>query len=186
MSQIVFFLEEPSAQAMLEGFLPKIIPAQQKLVYCVFQGKQDLERQLVRKLRGYLVPDAKFVILRDQDAADCRKVKQALTDLCRQSGRENCLVRIACHELESWYLGDLDAVEAALETPGLARRRNQAAFRDPDAVAEPARRLTRLVASYQKVSGSREIGRRLDPVRNRSRSFQVFVSGIRRLAGVGP
>ena len=77
MSEIVFFLEEPSAEAMLEGFLPKVMPG---LNYrcIVFEGKQDLERRLVQRMRGYRVPDAKFVVLRDQDAADCKAVKKTL------------------------------------------------------------------------------------------------------------
>lgn len=41
---------------------------------------------------------------------------------------------------------------------------------------------------YQKVSGSREIGRHLSvdgsgATGNRSHSFRVFVSGLRKLAG---
>jgi len=32
------------------------------------EGKQDLEKQLLGTMKGWLVPDAAFVVLRDQDA----------------------------------------------------------------------------------------------------------------------
>ena len=53
MSEIVFFLEERSAQALLEGLLPRLLPGVHAVRYLVFEGKQDLEKQLARKLRGY-------------------------------------------------------------------------------------------------------------------------------------
>lgn len=80
MSEIVFFLEEPSAEAMLEGFLPKVLSPSLPYRCIVFEGKQDLEKQLVRRMRGYRVPGAKFVVLRDQDSADCKVVKETLVN----------------------------------------------------------------------------------------------------------
>ena len=47
MSELVFMLEEQSARAMLEGLLPKLLPAEVTPRYVVFEGKQDLEKQLV-------------------------------------------------------------------------------------------------------------------------------------------
>lgn len=57
-------------------------------------------------------PDSVFLVMRDQDRADCRDVKARLQDLVRATGKQDkTLIRIACHELESFYLGDLEAVE---------------------------------------------------------------------------
>lgn len=36
-------------------------------IHRFFKGKHDLEKQLVRKLRGYRVPAAKFIVMRDKD-----------------------------------------------------------------------------------------------------------------------
>ncbi len=118
MSELVFFLEEPSAQAMLEGLLPKLIPTSVRCRFIVFEGKQDLERQLVKRMRGYRLPEARFVALRDKDSEDCGKVKARLAVMCADALRPESLVRIACHELESWCLGDLGAVEAGLKVAG--------------------------------------------------------------------
>jgi hypothetical protein len=180
MSEIVFFLEEASAQAMLEGFLPKILSNRCRFI--VFEGKQDLEKQMVRRMRGYRVPDARFVVLRDKDSEDCREVKKRLVKKCAEGLRPDTLVRVACHELESWYLGDLAAVEAGLQTTGLARHQHKTPFDKPDDLASPARKLQSIAPAYQKVGGSRAIGPHLDPVNKRSHSFAVFVDGLRKLA----
>ena len=50
MKTIVFFLEEPSAREMLAAILPRILPDGMQIRYVVFQGKQDLEKNLKAKL----------------------------------------------------------------------------------------------------------------------------------------
>ena len=182
MTTLVFCLEEPSAREMLQALLPRLLPPQVDARYIVFEGKQDLHRRLKKRLREWQAPDSKFVILRDQDNADCHAVKQELEQICRESGRADALVRVACRELESWYLGDLAAVEQGLHFNGLARRQHQAKYRQPDRLGNPAEEIGKLTRNtYQKISGSRAIGGCLSPHANQSHSFQVFLSGLRRL-----
>ncbi len=182
MRTLVLFLEEPSAKAMLEGLLPRILPSRMELRFIVFEGKQDLEKQLERRLAHWQAPDSLFVVLRDQDAGDCREIKQRLVDKCVSAGHADALVRIACRELESWYLGDLAAVEAAFGQRGLTRRSLKAKYRQPDALGSPSGELEKMTrGQYQKVAGSRKLGPLLSLEGNASRSFQVFVQGITRL-----
>ena len=185
MSELVFMLEERSARAMLEGVLPKVLPPGITPRYIVFEGKQDLEKQLVRKIRGYRNPDARFVVMRDQDVnPDCMAVKTKLSDLCHQAGNSTALIRIACRELESFYLGDLAAVERGLDITGLVRHQPNKSFREPDRLGSPSKELKTLTKGmYQKVSGSRSIGPHLDLDNNRSTSFRNLVIGIRRVIG---
>lgn len=185
MRELVFLLEEPSAAAMLEGLLPQIIPADVVPRFITFEGKQDLERQLVKRLRGYRNPHALFVVMRDQDAQpDCTVIKRRLAGLCRQAGRSAALVRIACRELESFYLADLRAVEKGLGLAGIATHQQTRKFRNPDQLFSPKDVLKKLTRHrYQQISGSRAIGPHLDPDNNRSRSFRNLVLGIRRLVG---
>lgn len=82
MSELVFLLEEASAEEMLKGLLPRLLPADLSVRYITFEGKSDLEKQLVRRLRGYLVPNAQFIVLRDKDAGDCRLIKAGLVVKC--------------------------------------------------------------------------------------------------------
>ncbi len=187
MMTLVFFLEELSAKVLLETLLPRFIPEERfDLCFVPFEGKQDLEKQLVRKIRGWRTPKTHFIVLRDQDSAECKDVKQRLDELCNEAGRPETLVRIACRELESWYLGDLQAVENALEVRNLASKQDQPRYRDPDALRNPAQELERITnRRYQKVSGSRAVAPLMDIENNRSRSFQIFVSGVKRLVATG-
>ncbi len=184
MTQLVFFLEEPSAREMLKGLLPNLLPKSVIPCYVVFEGKQDLERQLPRKLRGWRRPNSVFVVLRDKDAGNCGQIKANLLDICQKANKPNALVRIACHELESWYLGDLRAVEQGLGIGGLAKRQGSQKYREPDLLTKPSQELMRVTNKrYQKMAGSRKIGPYLSLDINRSHSFNMFVSGIGRLVG---
>lgn len=177
--EFVFLLEECSAKVMLEGLLPKILPEHIIPRYIVFEGKTDLEKNLSRKLRTWLNPRTKFVVLRDQDSGNCADVKDNLARLCNQAGKPNTLVRVACRELESWYVGDLKAVENGLGLSGLAKQQDKRKFRNPDMLNNAYEELSKVTEKkYQKVSGSRAIGPHLNKNRNYSQSFQVFVTGI--------
>ncbi|MBF0179065.1 MAG: DUF4276 family protein [Magnetococcales bacterium] len=178
--QVVIFLEEESARALLQELLPRLFP-DCSFRYIVFEGKQDLEKQLVGKLRGWRQPGCRFVVLRDRDAGDWQLIKAHLATLCQESGKEDVLIRIACRELESWYLGDLDAVAKALDVNVAPSMQNRRGFRHPDALDNPVQELVRLAPHYQKVAGSRAMGKVMGGQKNRSCSFNVFLSGIGRM-----
>ncbi len=179
MSRLVFLLEEYSMKVLLEALLPRLFPALPFL--CVpHEGKQDLERSIPQKLQAWREPGVRFVIVRDNDNGDCRALKQRLGGLC--AARPETVVRIACQELEAWYLGDPAALAEAFGDAKLARIGRRARFRDPDAVGQPSRTLVELVPSFQKVSGARLLGPLLDPARNMSGSFRALIDAVQRLA----
>ena len=181
MRTLVAFLEEPSAAALLKVLLPPLLPVDCALRCITFEGKQDLEKNLERRLRGWMTPDTSFLVMRDRDSEDCRVVKQRLVEICCRAGRPCAVVRIACGELESFYLGDLEAVSKAFECRVPLGK--SAKFRDPDRLNNAADELKRLTGGlYQKIAGSREIARflRTDGT-NHSRSFNVLIEGVRRL-----
>lgn len=182
--ELVFLLEEASASALLESLLPRLLPDDIQVRLVPFEGKQDLERQRERKIRGYQNPYARFVILRDQDShPHCTQVKQRLAEICLATGKgDQCLVRIACRELEAFYLADLEAVEQALAINGLSSRQRSRKFRMPDRLGSPSRELKALTGNrYQKVAGSRAIGHHLRLDNERSPSFHHLVGAIRRM-----
>lgn len=178
---LVFLLEEPSAKDLLTGLLPKLLPDRVHVHYLVFEGKQDLEGQLVRKLRGWRMPDSAFVVLRDQDATECRVVRARLAKLVDESRRTPSLVRVACRELESWIVGDWHAVAEAFERPNLASLALKEPYREPDALVHPVETLRKHIPEYQKRDGARRCGALLDPQRNQSRSFRAFCTGLKTL-----
>jgi len=181
MKHLVFLLEEPSAREMLDALLPQLVPG---ISYrcIVFEGKQDLEKNLVKKIRAYRVPESQFIVLREQDAGNCCRIKQKLVELCKKAKKPDCLVRIACRELESWYLADLRAVELGLKISGLTKHQKSKKYRSPDYLHLPSKELKQLTNNkYQKVAGSRSIGAYLDCKNKRSNSFRVFIEGIRKM-----
>lgn len=184
MKELVFLLEERSAEAMLKTLLPRILKEDTQFRCIPFEGKQDLEKQMTRKIRAYQNEQARFIVLRDQDShPDCQEVKRKLLELCAASGKApRCLVRIACKELETFYLADLQAVEHALEMKGLVRHQHTRKFRTPDRLGSPNRELKSLTGNrYEKVAGSRAIGQHLLLDNTRSPSFYHLITAIQRL-----
>lgn len=178
MRHLVFLLEEPSAQDALQAWVPMWLPGDVQVHYQVFQGKQDLERKMVMRMRGWLLPNTRFIVLRDQDSGDCKVVKAGLVKRCTQAGRPDAVVRVACRELEAFFIGDWVAVAQAYERPGLAKLAVKATFRNPDALGSPSKELARHLPGYQKRDGARRIAPLVDPGRNKSASFHALRSAV--------
>lgn len=174
----VFFLEEPSAQDFLEGYLESYLAKFQQpkvaLHFQVFEGKQDLEKQLQRRIKHWQLPNSRFLVMRDQDSGDCVRIKENLQSLCTAAGKHDAVVRIACRELESFFIGDWAAVAQAFDKPALASRARAAKFRNPDKLGSPSRELKQALTLYSKRDGARRISRKLNPDRNQSASFQAL------------
>lgn len=182
--RIVFLLEEPSMKTLLQGLLPRLFPGwveHQHFLCIPHEGKSDLDRSIPRKLSAWRISNDRFVIVRDNDNADCGQLKSRLAAVCGEYGRPDTLVRLVCQELESWYLGDLSALalafDARLDTPAFRKR-----FAEPDTWQKPAKELERLIPEFQKGSGARLMARHLRRAGNVSRSFNVFIAGLTRIA----
>jgi len=179
MSRMVFLLEERSMKTLLDGLLPRLIP-EMPFVCIPHEGKEDLEKSIPRKLRAWREPGARFVVIRDNDGGDCEALKQRLVALCNSSGRSDALVRIACQELEAWYIGEPAAMAKAFGNSQLNDIGNKSRYRDPDAIHQPSREIAKLLPEFQKVSGARRMASCLSRNGNHSRSFQVTMDGIER------
>jgi hypothetical protein len=173
-TRTIFLLEEESAYEMLRCFIPKHFPnLRHKLLQ--FRGKDNLIKQIPKMLASY--PDSNFVILCDRDEDDCVVLKKRIHDLCKQS---RCTVRIACNELESWYLAQLDIVAGHFNVPDLAKYQER--YKNPDNIINPDKILKRITNNhYQKVRGSKVMGQYLNPDVTRSVSFKHFVNTLKRL-----
>lgn len=186
MKTLAFLLEEPSARALIEGLWPRLL-AHHKIPtenlhprFLVFEGKQDLEANITRKLRSWNVPSTAFLILRDQDRDNCTTLKEKLRGLANQSGKGDVLVRVACHELEAWAIGDWQSIADAYAKPKLAKLASS--YANPDRFGNPFSELRKHLPEYQKVDGARRLGKLLAPECNQSTSFRVFCDGVVRLA----
>lgn len=175
---LVVLVEERSMKIVLDHLIPAIVPGVEFQVV-PFQGKGDLKNGIPIKLRGWNKPGARFAIVRDQDRADCKAVKAEIAAEVEKTGK-SALIRIACHELEAWYFGDLIAVSLAYgeDYTGLSAKRK---YRDPDDIADVKERFLEIIPEHQQIKGARLIAPHMDIGRNTSRSFQALVSGLRRL-----
>ncbi len=180
MGHVVFLLEEGSMKTLLDGLLPRMYP---KLSFtCIpHEGKNDLEKSIPRKLRAWSRDKVQFVVVRDQDLGDCHALKARLVTLCRDAGRGDTLVRIVCRTLESWYLGEPDALADAYKRESLRNIGAKSKFRNPDIVDNACAELKRLVPEFQKVSGARQMAALLSREGNRSKSFHVLLMGVEHL-----
>jgi len=185
---IIFLLEERSMRIVLEEILPKLIPDDITYICITHQSKQDLAKSIPKKIKAFqLSPSTEFVIVHDQDSHDCKKLKTELLEICQTVGKPDVMIRIICHELESWFLGDLAAVEKAynLKPDRLSRKQNQNKFRDPDRLNSAKEELKKLLLPEQKVyypgTHSKEIAPNLSLTDNKSRSFKIFCEGIQKI-----
>ena len=189
MDRLEFRVEERSMAEVLKVLLPRILPASWVLDENYFirphEGKSDLKRSIPKKLKGFAQHKEQttgFIIIQDQDSNDCRQLKQELVALCKANQAPNIkfLVRIVCHELEAWYLGDMKAIQAVFPRFNPARHLKKSLFRLPDTCQNPKTRLKDIVGDYQQIATAQMIAPYIDIEHNRSASFRQFVSGIRK------
>ena len=198
---VEFLLEEESAEVALNNLLPKILPQQITYDFHVFQGKQDLIKKLPERFRGYrhwLPHDWIIVVLLDYDRGDCQELKTRLDVIAERegfstlskvgpNGQFQVINRLAIKELEAWFFGDLPALHQAYpRIPlGLSRKKQ---YRNPDDIENAWETLEKIFqrAGYYpgglpKKEVARNISENMDPMHNRSKSFQVFRDTLRKI-----
>lgn len=191
MDRLEILVEEPSIEEVLRVILPKVLPVGWVLdVNCFIRhhdGKQDLQQSIPRKIRVASKKDITtgFIIVQDQDNNDCHLLKSQLAGLCEEAQRGNrnvpYKVRIVCHELEAWYLGDMDAIECVFPRFHAAHYRGKKKFRKPDDCVNPKKELKNIVGDYGQIATARQIAPHLDVERNISPSFRCFIDGLRQM-----
>ena len=192
-NHIEVLVEEPSAEAALRFLLPKMVGNASFQIYG-HQCKADLLQQLPALLRGYarwLPPDWGIVVVVDKDTDECDALKARLEQMAvdarlttrTQTGGGPYVVanRIAIEELEAWYFGDWEAVQAVYpRVSGTIPAK--AKFRDTDAIAggtwEAFERVLQRAGYFRnglrKIEAARAIAPHMEPARNRSRSFRAL------------
>ena len=196
---IEFFLEEPSAEEALKAILPKILSNDVTFDFLVFEGKDNLLNNLSARLNGYrwIPDDWRIIVLVDKDRDDCRELKAKLESAAHeanfvtksnatQNGTFQVVNRLAIEELEAWFFGDVEALHAAY--PRVSKNlQSQAKYRNPDAIKGGTyETLERLLIQKKYFKGripkpmvAQNIARHMEPSRNRSKSFRVFVEGLK-------
>jgi len=143
-----------------------------------FSGKSDLEKNIPKRMGNWSYGDPTFVILRDADGGDCKVIKERLVNLARASGKP-FRVRIVCQQLESWFLGDGEAVKSAFPRAVISNETRK--YRNPDLLSNASDELGLVTGDYSKVARARLISPHLTEEGNRSGSFQVLCRTFREL-----
>ena len=187
MDRLEFLVEERSIAEVLKVILPKILPQSWTLDENFFvrhhNGKSDLKKSIPQKFKAFssLPYDTGIVVVQDQDANDCKQLKKELSQICEQYNSKPCpyRVRIVCHELEAWYLGDVNALEAVFPHQFKANKyKNKDLCSHPDNIVTPKNRLKNIVGEYSQVAIAREMASRMDVNINKSESFNHFKKGV--------
>ena len=171
----------------LRGLFPTVFPdwrENENWIPVPHRGKSDLEKSIPIKMRGWREPGVRFVIVRDNDGGDCSARKKHLHLLTTGVGvnRKRVLIRIVCQQLESWFLGDLDAVQAAYPHAKVSEASLPAKYRNPDTVNNASEELETLTGVSGKTTRAGLIAAQMRPERNRSISFRVFLDGVKSMA----
>jgi hypothetical protein len=177
---LVIFTEEPSMKVFLETLIHRLYP-KISLKLIAYQGKQDLEKNVARHIRNWHAPNCKFIVVHDQDSWDCVVLKDRLVTIC-SSAAPSVTVRIACHELESWYWGDLTAVSTAFSKPNITALLRKRSYRIADEIENPKSELKKYLPQYEQIAGAKAIAEHIDITRNTSHSFQVLFRTISEYA----
>jgi len=206
--KLEILVEEPSAERALAQLVPKIVGPRHDVAIYPFRNKTEMLAKITGRLKGYSPwiggADTRVVVLIDRDNDDCVELKGVLEKAAADAGLRTfsaadgrtggaVLNRIVTEELEAWFLGDMPALRAAYPRlpAGLEFR---AKYRDPDAVAGGTwEALEHLLQRYgyfptrlAKAVAAAEIAIHMNVETNRSRSFQAFRDGLRRLVGEEP
>ena len=120
--------------------------------------------------------------MRDNDAGDCKVLKKRFVILAKSNGGNDPLIRIICQELESWYFGDLSALAAAFSKPSINSQPNRKRYKNPDRLSKPSLEIKRLLPTFQKLGGARNLAEYLSINGNTSCSFNAFFSGVANVA----
>ena len=182
---IEILTEEPSMEHFLRGILPKILTDDYKIdINCFIRahrGKSDLKKSIPRKMRAYhrYGYPVKVLIIHDQDSNDCRKLKKELIEACGITTIPY-IIRIACKELENWYLGQLTAIERVYPETKASLLAKKAKYRNPD-LLHGEDELNSMTRNFSKIQAAREISRYIEIDNNTSPSFNHTIKAIRQL-----
>ena len=160
---------------------------------------QQLLNNLPSLLRGFgksLDDSSSVVVVVDLDDDDCLKFKQDLLNVLNACNPPpQTLFRIAIEESEAWLLGDHAAVKSAYPSAkqavlngyvqdGICGTWEVMANAVHPGGSAHLKALGYPAAGMAKCEWAREVAPHMDIGSNKSRSFQVFRDGVRKLAGV--
>lgn len=200
MRHLEVLVEEESAEIALKThLLPDIVQQRATFKVVNFGSKDKLRKNLEARLRAYKKRIEKgealrLLVLVDRDADDCERLKAELERDAQRAGlstktapdgegRFKVVNRVVVEELESWFIGDPEALRRAFpKLPAINPKKGIFANPDNGGTWEALHRHLKkhgiYRSSYPKKEAARRIGAQMDVTRNRSTSFRNFRDGL--------
>ena len=183
-------------EAALTAILPRMI-GNKSFKITQYTDKQTFLERLPDRLRGYagwLPSSSRIVVIIDRDNDNCQALKARIEAMAQRTGLRieadhrglaQVIIRIAIEELEAWYFGDWEAVQAAY--PGAGKPPQHCRAPDEiiggtwEAFERHMKRHGYFASGLRKIEAAAKIAPHIDPNRNTSPSFQAFRRAVERV-----
>lgn len=156
-----------------------------------YRGKEDLISSLEKTIPTLSKRVDFIIIVIDQDKQDCLQLKEKL-----KSKMSKCQckykIRIACYELESWFLGDMNAITQCSSRFKKDFFQNKQKYHQVDGIIKPSKVIEEIIPDWKekydsKPKFAKEMARHVcltsnnnqaqDEI-NRSHSFHIFLKTL--------
>ncbi|RKZ90622.1 MAG: hypothetical protein DRR19_09505 [Candidatus Parabeggiatoa sp. nov. 1] len=186
---IVFLVEDYSMRKFLEGVLPRLGFEEHLFEIKHHRGKEDLISHLNNIIPTLSKRAQQIIIIIDQDRQDCLALKNKIKAKMARCCSCEYQIRIACYELEAWFLGDMEAIAKCSPRFKASFFQGKKKYRDIDNIPKPSSVLEEIVPDWKKRYASKpkfaeEIAHFVSLEKqnvekaNRSHSFQVFLETL--------
>jgi len=186
---IIFLVEDYSMKKFLEGILPRLGFQDYAFEIKHHRGKEDLISHLDQVIPSLSKRAQQIIVIIDQDKQDCVKLKNKIKAKMAWCSCEY-KIRIACYELEAWFLGDMEAIAEC--SPRFKARffQGKEKYRDVDRIEKPSRVIEEIVPDWKESYASKpefaktiadfvSLERLNVEEANRSHSFHVLLETLR-------
>lgn len=196
--KLYFHTEEESMIIVLETIVDKVLGA--RISYQFIQrphnGKHNLLKEIATDFKNYAEQwkdsqDFRVIVLVDRDRDDCKNLNNTILKIAVEQGLPcdplhnpivPLLTVIVIQELESWFLGDMKAIQTlfpnVVENPYF-----QTTYTTTDQIENPKEELLLVLQyyghflNYERLSAktmAKKLAPHMTPDSNRSASFQFF------------
>lgn len=183
---IIFLVEDYSMRKFLEGILPRLEFEQHQFEIKHHRGKEDLISNLDKIIPSLSKRAQQIIVIIDQDKQDCVALKNKIKEKMAWCFCEY-KIRIACYELEAWFLGDMEAIAKCSPKFKASFFQGKKKYRDIDNIEKPSSVIEEIVPNWKDKYASKpqfaeEIAKFVSLKQaNRSHSFHVLLKTLRSL-----
>ncbi|MDM8560670.1 DUF4276 family protein [Candidatus Parabeggiatoa sp. HSG14] len=186
---IVFLVEDYSMRKFLEGVLPRLGFEEHLFEIKHHRGKEDLISHLDNTIPTLSKRAQQIIVIIDRDKQDCIALKNKIKEKMVRCSCEY-KVRIACYELEAWFLGDMEAIAKCSPRFKANSFQGKKKYRDVDNIEKPSSVIEQIVPDWKnrhvsKPKFAEEIAYVVSLEKqnvekaNRSHSFHILLETLR-------